>query len=203
MAFWEDISSLEGLQRMCETCQNCSLALTRQAVVFGEGNPAAKIFLLGEAPGAQEDASGRPFAGRAGEVLDRLLSGAGLTRQDVFITGSVKCRPPKNRNPYRSELAACRPWLDKQLALIKPEVVVCLGLVAVQNILDSKAKLAAVRGRWFEGSGYRIYPTYHPAAVLRSTVRVELPAADLKDVAGSLLRMQTGLRQNPRPAPSS
>jgi uracil-DNA glycosylase family 4 len=93
--------------------------------------------------------------------------------------------------------------LDKQLALIKPEVVVCLGLVAVQNILDSKAKLAAVRGRWFEGSGYRIYPTYHPAAVLRSTVRVELPAADLKDVAGSLLRMQTGLRQNPRPAPSS
>ncbi|NLM22959.1 MAG: uracil-DNA glycosylase, partial [Firmicutes bacterium] len=106
--------------------------MSRQSVVFGEGNPAAKIFLLGEAPGAQEDACGRPFVGRAGKVLDQLLSAAGLTRQDVFITGSVKCRPPKNRNPYRSELAACRPWLEKQLALIKPQVVVCLGLVAVQ-----------------------------------------------------------------------
>mgnify|MGYP001160156058 FL=1 len=183
----ENISSLEALQRLCEKCRNCGLAMSRQSVVFGEGNPAAKIFLLGEAPGAQEDAYGRPFVGRAGEVLDRLLDAAGLTRQDVFITGSVKCRPPKNRNPYRSELAACRPWLEKQLALIKPQVVVCLGLVAVQNILEPKAKLAEVRGRWFEGPGYRIYPTYHPAAVLRGTVKAELPAADLKAAARLLL----------------
>ena len=183
----ENISSLEALQRMCKECRNCCLAMSRQSVVFGEGNPAAKIFLLGEAPGAQEDACGRPFVGRAGKVLDQLLAAAGLTRQDVFITGSVKCRPPKNRNPYRSELAACRPWLEKQLALIKPQVVVCLGLVAVQNILEPKAKLAEVRGRWFEGPGYRIYPTYHPAAVLRGTVKAELPAADLKAAARLLL----------------
>lgn len=202
MALWDNINSLETLQRLCERCRDCSLAMTRQTVVFGEGNPSAKIFLLGEAPGAQEDACGRPFAGRAGEVLDLLLAGAGLTRQDVFITGSVKCRPPKNRNPYRGELAACRPWLEKQLALIKPEIVVCLGLVAVQNILDPKAKLAEVRGRWFEGPGYWIYPTYHPAAVLRSTVSAELPAADLKAAAGALSKMQPGLRPYPRPASS-
>ena len=201
MAESKSVSSLEALQVLCEKCRNCGLALTRKTVVFGEGNPGAKIFLLGEAPGAQEDACGRPFVGRAGEVLDRLLAEAGLSRQDVFITGSVKCRPPKNRNPYRGELAACRPWLEKQLALIKPRVVVCLGLVAVQNILDPKAKLHEVRGRWFEGPGYWIFPTYHPAAVLRSTVKAELPIADLK-AAAALSQMQPGLPLHPRPASS-
>ena len=107
-----------------------------EKLVFGEGNPRSRIFLLGEAPGAKEDETGRPFVGRAGELLTELLALDGIDRQDVYITGSCKCRPPKNRNPYRKELTACRPLLERQIEIIKPRVVVCMGLVAVHNLLD-------------------------------------------------------------------
>ncbi|MBS4023764.1 MAG: uracil-DNA glycosylase [Dethiobacter sp.] len=174
----QSIDNLDDLKEICLTCQRCSLACTRRNVVFGEGASKAELFILAEAPGAKEDESGRPFVGRAGDLLTRLMSEAGIERKNVFITGSAKCRPPGNRNPRRSELAACRPFLDRQLAIIRPKVVVTLGLVAVHNILDPKARMADVRGRWFDGPFYKIYPTYHPAAVLRSTVRPEVLVKD-------------------------
>ena len=177
-----EVSKLDEPHKACSTCKSCGLGDTRQHIVFGEGNPNADIFILGEAPGAREDETGRPFVGRAGDVLTDLLSRAGINRSDVFITGSCKCRPPKNRNPRRGELAACRPIVEKQLEIIRPKVLICLGLVAVQNILDPKAKLADVRGRWFDGPGYKICATYHPAAVLRGTVKADLLVEDFRAV---------------------
>ncbi|HHU30754.1 MAG TPA: uracil-DNA glycosylase [Firmicutes bacterium] len=166
-----------------ENCLKCGLGRGRKKLVFGEGNPRSRIFLLGEAPGAKEDETGRPFVGRAGELLTELLALDGIDRQDVYITGSCKCRPPKNRNPYRKELTACRPLLERQIEIIKPRVVVCMGLVAVHNLLDRRARLADVRGRWFDGPGYKIYPTYHPAAVLRGTVKAHVMVTDFRRVA--------------------
>jgi uracil-DNA glycosylase len=180
------INNLSRLKENCLACSNCGLASTRKNVVFGEGNNQAEIFILGEAPGAREDESGRPFVGRAGDLLTKLMSEGGIAREDVFITGSAKCRPPGNRNPRRSELAACRPYLERQLELIRPKVVVALGLVAVQNILDPKARMADVRGHWFDGPFYRIYPTYHPAAVLRGTVKQNVLIEDFRTLSAAL-----------------
>jgi uracil-DNA glycosylase len=182
----EHAGTLDELRLLCLDCRRCGLAAARQFVVFGEGDSQAQIFLLGEAPGAREDESGRPFVGRAGEVLTRLLTGAGLKRRDLFITGSVKCRPPRNRNPQHGELTSCRPFLDRQLALIRPRVVVCLGLVATRQILGPGARLADLRGRLFDGRGYRVLPTYHPAAVLRGVAGEALLAEDLLTAAGAL-----------------
>ncbi|MBS4032379.1 MAG: uracil-DNA glycosylase [Clostridiales bacterium] len=178
--------TLDELKQICLSCQNCELGKTRQRVVFGEGPSDAEIFFLGEAPGAREDETGRPFVGRAGDLLTELFAKAGIDRQRVFITGSCKCRPPKNRNPRKPELNACRPFLERQLAIIKPKVVICSGLVAAHNILDPKARMADVRGRWFDQQHYRILPTYHPAAVLRGTVKAELLVEDFQQVAASL-----------------
>ncbi|NLM52903.1 MAG: uracil-DNA glycosylase [Firmicutes bacterium] len=175
-------AKLQALYTQSLTCQNCELGATRKNLVFGEGKADAEIFLLGEAPGAKEDETGRPFVGRAGELLTEMLTQAGINRQDVYITGSCKCRPPKNRNPYKKELTACRSILQQQLAIIKPQVVVCMGLVAIQNLLDKKARLVDVHGHWFDGPGYKLYPTYHPAAVLRGTVRADVMIEDFRRV---------------------
>lgn len=182
----KEINNVGELQRFCAQCLACELGEGRQNTVFGEGPADAALFLLGEAPGAKEDETGRPFVGRAGELLTELLAKAGIDRRDVFITGSCKCRPPKNRNPKKKELNACKPILEKQLALIRPQIVVCMGLVAVHNLLDPKARLADVRGQWFTGPGYLIYPTYHPAAVLRGTVKAELLVDDFANVGQRL-----------------
>lgn len=179
--------TLDELKKSCQSCQSCDLGKTRQHVVFGEGASDAEIFFLGEAPGAREDETGRPFVGRAGDLLTDLLAKAGIDRQRVYITGSCKCRPPKNRNPRKPELNACRPYLQRQLAIIKPKVVICSGLVAVHNILDPKARMLDVRGHWFDSPDYRILPTYHPAAVLRGTVKAEFLVEDFQQVAVSLL----------------
>jgi len=173
-------NSLASLQHYATECRECQLCEGRQQVVFGEGPADAALFLLGEAPGATEDETGRPFVGRAGQLLTEILAKAGIERQDVFITGSCKCRPPKNRNPNKKELAACKPILLKQLVLIRPQIVVCLGLVAMQNLLGSKARMMDVRGGCFDGGNYLIFPTYHPAAVLRGTVKADLLAADFR-----------------------
>jgi len=171
-------SNLESLQRYAAECRECQLGEGRQQVVFGEGPADAALFLLGEAPGATEDETGRPFVGRAGLLLNELLVKAGIGRREVFITGSCKCRPPGNRNPNKKELAACKPILLHQLALIRPRIVVCLGLVAVQNLLGSKIRMTDVRGNFFAGDSYLICPTYHPAAVLRGSVKADLLVAD-------------------------
>ena len=179
-------ATFASVKEACWQCKNCGLGETRIKAVFGEGPPNAEIFLLGEAPGAREDETGRPFVGRAGDLLTATLAEAGIDRSDVFITGSCKCRPPKNRNPLRGEVKACRPLLLQQFELIKPKIVVCMGLVAVHNILDPKAKIADVRGVWFDGPSYKIYVTYHPAAVLRGTVKRELLVEDFRKVKNAL-----------------
>lgn len=172
------VSNLQKLQDMATDCRMCGLGEGRQKVVFGEGPADAELFLLGEAPGAKEDETGRPFMGRAGQLLTELLAKAGLERRDAYITGSCKCRPPKNRNPNKKELAACKPILLNQLELIRPRIVVCLGLVAVQNLLGPQIRMGDVHGRCFAAGNYLVCPTYHPAAVLRGTVTGDLLVAD-------------------------
>lgn len=152
----------------CRSCSNCDLALTRQQVVVSRGNPQARLMLIGEAPGAREDATGLPFVGRSGQALDRLLMEVGLSPDDdLYICNAVKCRPPGNRRPKRMELNACRPWLDQQLALIDPAVIVLAGATALEAVLGSKGRMTDLRGRWQRWDGRDVMPIFHPSYLLR------------------------------------
>jgi DNA polymerase len=152
-------------------CTLCALAAGRTQVVFGVGAPDARLMFVGEGPGEQEDLQGEPFVGRAGKLLTQLIEGIGLTRADVYIANVVKCRPPGNRDPLPDEIAACSPWLDRQLALIAPEVIMTLGNFATKLLLDTKVGITKLRGREFPfsraGIDAIIVPTLHPSAVLR------------------------------------
>jgi uracil-DNA glycosylase len=152
-------------------CTLCPLAATRTQVVFGVGSPDARLMFVGEGPGQQEDLQGEPFVGRAGKLLTQLIEGIGLTRADVYIANVVKCRPPGNRDPLPLEIESCSPWLDRQLALIAPEVVVTLGNFATKLLLDTKRGITQLRGQQFPfsraGIEALLVPTLHPAAVLR------------------------------------
>jgi DNA polymerase len=156
--------TLEDQIRACTRCPE--LAATRTTVVVGDTPPGARLLVVGEAPGALEDASGRPFVGRSGQLLDRLLTEAGLPREQVAVLNTVKCRPPGNRLPTRVETANCRPWTAAQLERLSPSLVVTLGLSAASWFLG-RSTLSAVRGRVHEVDGRRVLPTYHPAAALR------------------------------------
>jgi len=159
---------LAELAKEVQNCTKCSLAERRRTVVFGEGNPQARLMLIGEGPGEEEDRQGRPFVGAAGQLLDRILAAAGFKREEVYIANVVKCRPPGNRVPTRVEAAACIPWLFEQLKLISPRIIVLLGSTALQNLVDPQARITAMRGQWLVSkSGIKIMPTYHPAALLR------------------------------------
>ena len=159
-----DWDALAGAARTCTACPE--LALARQHVVVGSAPPGARLLLLGEAPGAQEDATGEPFVGRSGQLLDRLLAEVGLDRSGVAVLNTLKCRPPGNRPPKPAETARCRGWADRQLDLLAPAVVVALGLSATRWFLGPTA-LAPVRGRVHEVGGLRVLPTYHPSAAIR------------------------------------
>ena len=160
-----DLVALAALTRGCRACPE--LAQTRTQVVPGEVPRDARLLLMGEAPGAQEDESGLPFVGRSGQLLDALLADAGLARDDVAVLNTIKCRPPGNRPPSRTETATCRPWTERQLALAAPQVVVSLGLSATRWFLGPTS-LAAVRGRLHDvAGGWRVLPTYHPSAAIR------------------------------------
>jgi len=161
-------SPMETLRRECLRCTKCRLGETRQQVVFGEGDPKAKLVVIGEGPGAEEDASGRPFVGRSGQLLTTLLEAIGFSRGELFICNIVKCRPPSNRNPMRDETEACLPWLERQLELIGPKVVLLLGKVAANTILRNSLAMGAMRGKVIGWRGYDCFVTYHPAALLRN-----------------------------------
>jgi uracil-DNA glycosylase family 4 len=154
-------------------CRACGLCDTRQQTVFGVGHPNAHCMVVGEAPGEQEDAQGEPFVGAAGQLLDRMLAALGLGRgdaapaQQVFITNALKCRPPRNRNPSPDELAACRPFLQRQVALVQPRVILAMGRFAVQSLLDSDAPIGKLRGTVHHWHGVPLVVTYHPAYLLR------------------------------------
>lgn len=185
-------SALAELERQALACTACGLAAGRTQVVFGTGAPDADLMFVGEAPGAEEDRQGLPFVGRSGQLLDRLLwEEMGLTRDEVMIANVVKCRPPGNRDPEPGELAACTPWLDRQLELVDPRVVVTLGNFATRYLLGTKEGITRLRGRAYPWRGRVLVPTYHPAAVLRGgatpmvQMRADLVRAKLA-LAGTL-----------------
>ena len=159
---------LWNFMREIRNCTRCALGKTRTKFVFGDGNEHADIMFIGEAPGADEDRTGIPFVGRAGKLLNKLLERIQLKREDVFIANILKCRPPQNRDPLPSEVQACIPYLYKQIDLIEPEIIVALGRVAAQNLLNTTASLKQMRGRLWQYRGVDMIVTYHPAAILRN-----------------------------------
>jgi uracil-DNA glycosylase family 4 len=163
--------ALSVLRRQAAGCTACPLAQGRHSVVFGEGDPHARLMLVGEAPGQQEDEQGRPFVGAAGQLLDRILAAADIARGEVFITNTVMCRPPGNRVPTEEERATCRPYFDRKMALIRPRLVVLLGATAAQQVLGPDVRITRDRGRPVERDGVTYVPTFHPAALLRDPAK--------------------------------
>ncbi|NLY19208.1 MAG: uracil-DNA glycosylase, partial [Clostridiaceae bacterium] len=157
----------DNFVKACLNCRACELAKTRTRVVIGRGsNKSARVVLIGEGPGEQEDLTGQAFVGRAGKLLDNLLCALMFEPEDYYICNIVKCRPPQNREPFKEEVAKCLPWLRYQVKHIKPDIIVCLGAVALKYIVGDDARITKIRGNWIDRPGYfRIMPTYHPAAV--------------------------------------
>ena len=171
----EKLSRQEKIDRLAKMdadevkgCTRCRLSETRTQTVFGEGDPDAKIFFIGEGPGENEDLKGRPFVGRAGDLLNKMIAGMGLRREEVFIANIVKCRPPGNRQPAPDEVETCTPYLVRQLEIIRPPVIVTLGLPAAKYMLESKLSMGRLRGVWHNWRGIKLMPTFHPAYLLRA-----------------------------------
>lgn len=160
--------SLEAIREDLGDCQRCGLAASRTRLVYGIGNPDARLVLVGEAPGREEDLRGEPFVGEAGRLLDRILAAMGLKRGDVYICNVLKCRPPKNRDPLPEEVATCEPFLIRQIAAIRPQVIVGLGRFAVHSLLKTRVPISQLRGEWRDYHGIPMMPTYHPAYLLRN-----------------------------------
>ncbi len=168
----EKQKKLEQIANICAKCQKCQLAKTRTNVVAGSGNPSAKIMFIGEAPGADEDAKGLPFIGRAGKLLDKIIAAMGLDRKDVFIGNIIKCRPPENRDPLPQEIMQCMPYLKQQINVIQPKVIIALGAHAARTLLNTNKTIGQLRGRFedFKTDEFtaKLMSTYHPAYLLRS-----------------------------------
>ena len=177
---------LGDLQKVVTACVKCKLAKTRTQVVYGVGNPNADLMFIGEAPGRDEDIQGEPFVGRAGQLLTDIIKAMQLTRNDVYIANVIKCRPPENRNPEPDELDECRPYIRRQVDLIKPKVIVTLGKFALQSLTEKSYGITATRGKWLEWNGIRVMPTYHPAYLLRTPGAKKDVWADMKLVMAEL-----------------
>ncbi len=163
----EACTTLEEVEARSVGCQNCELAGGRTNVVFGAGNPNARLMFIGEAPGRDEDIQGVPFVGRSGQLLNKILEAAGIERDDVYIANIIKCRPPNNRTPLTNEIEACIPYLGRQVALIAPRVICTLGLPATQTLLGIRGSMGSLRGKMYVEGDVKVIPTYHPAAALR------------------------------------
>ena len=159
---------LDGIQAEMGDCRRCGLAEGRTHIVFGDGDPAARLVFVGEGPGYDEDRQGKPFVGAAGRMLTNIIQAMGLTRDQVYICNIVKCRPPKNRNPEPGEISACRPFLRRQIEAIEPEFICALGSVAAKALLQTDQAISRLRGRFHDVGGVRVMPTYHPAYLLRN-----------------------------------
>jgi uracil-DNA glycosylase len=179
--------NLEELRAAIGDCRRCKLWSGRTHLVFGVGNPKARLMFVGEGPGRDEDLQGEPFVGRAGQLLtDIITKGMGLKREDVYIANVVKCRPPENRNPEPDEVASCEPFLKKQVDLVKPEIIVGLGKFAVETLLQSKVPITRIRGNWQSYHGIKLMPTLHPAYLLRNPADKKLVWEDIKKVMKEL-----------------
>jgi DNA polymerase len=179
--------ALEALRReIGADCRRCRLCEKRSQVVFGVGDPSARLMFVGEGPGADEDAQGEPFVGRAGQLLNKIIEAIGLRRDQVYIANIVKCRPPENRTPLPDEVATCSPFLLRQIAAIRPSVIVCLGTPAAQAILGTRETITRLRGTFHEIGGIRVMPTFHPAYLLRNPAAKREVWEDMKKVLAAL-----------------
>ncbi len=179
--------ALQNLREQTLACTLChELASTRKSVVFGSGNPQAKLMFIGEAPGYEEDAQGLPFVGKAGQLLTKIIEAIGLTREEVFIANTLKCRPPGNRPPHPDEIQNCRPYLLKQISLIAPKIICALGTFAAQTILESQTPISRLRGQFYEKNGLKIACTFHPAYLLRNPAEKRKVWEDMKMIRREL-----------------
>jgi len=176
------MDTLDALYKKCSECEGCSLHQTRTNCVFGSGNPNADLMFVGEAPGEQEDLQGKPFVGRAGQLLDKFLYAVDINREDVYIANILKCRPPKNRNPLPEEEEACIDFLREQVKIIQPKIIVCLGSVAAVKLIKPDFKITREHGQWFELDGRKYIATYHPSALLRDVSKRPEAFMDLREI---------------------
>jgi len=173
---------LPALQKFLAGCPRCKLSGSRKNIVFGQGDPKADLMFVGEAPGGDEDEQGLAFVGRAGQLLTKIIEAMGYKREGVYIANVVKCRPPNNRDPEADEVASCRPFLEEQIRLISPKVIVTLGTFAAQALLETDEPIGRMRGQWRTARGVRVMPTFHPAFLLRSPERKKDVWEDMKKV---------------------
>lgn len=196
--------ALASLAQACDDCRRCALGATRQQVVVSRGNPTARLMVIGEGPGAQEDEHGLPFVGRSGQLLDRMLDSVGIdSNRDAYVCNIVKCRPPENRKPTALEMGACRPWLDQQIALVDPGVILMAGATAVEGLLGIKGGITKLRGQWRRGEGGSLegrwlMPIFHPSYLLRNASKERgspkwLTWQDLQDVQRRLAQLTAPL----------
>lgn len=179
-------AGLGALRAGCAKCERCPLGATRTKSVFGTGSPSAKLMFVGEAPGEQEDLSGTPFVGRAGQLLDRYLYAVDIKREDVYIANILKCRPPKNRDPLPAEEDACMDWLRGQVKLIRPKIIVCLGRIAAMRLISPDYRISQQHGQWIEKGAFLMTAVFHPAALLRDPRRKADMMEDMKKIAAKL-----------------
>lgn len=176
------MENMNALRAQCNDCTNCTLCQTRKNVVFGIGPTDAEIMLIGEGPGQQEDLTGEPFVGPAGQLLDRMLSIIGLNRQNCYIANIVKCRPPQNRDPLPEEQQACMPWLEKQIEAIQPKIIVCLGRISAMQFIRDDFRITREHGQWCEQNGIWYTALFHPSALLRDESHRPETFRDLKSL---------------------
>jgi DNA polymerase len=174
--------TLAGVREELGDCTRCTLHRTRRNLVFGEGSTGAKLVFVGEAPGEEEDKQGRPFVGRAGQLLTKIINAMGLKREEVYICNILKCRPPENRNPKEDEIATCEPFLLKQLEAINPEIICALGTFAAKTLLRTESPISAIRGKFHDYHGRKLMPTYHPAYLLRNPDAKKLVWDDVQKI---------------------
>ena len=184
---------MEDIRRECLACRECPLCRTRTNVVFGVGDPASELMFVGEGPGENEDRQGEPFVGAAGRLLDDMLDMIDLDRSRVYIANVVKCRPPRNRDPLGEEQKACRHWLDSQLRIVRPRLIVCLGRIAAAALIKPDFKITREHGVWFDLDGARIMAMYHPAALLRDESKRPETFVDLRALRAEAKRLCTRL----------
>ena len=180
--------SLEEVRKELGDCKRCKLHPTRRTIVFGEGNEKANLMFIGEGPGYDEDVQGRPFVGRAGQLLTKIIQSIHLEREEVYIANIIKCRPPQNRNPEPDEIGSCSPFLMKQIQAIQPKIICALGTFAAQTLLQTDTKITSLRGKTFDLAGIKVLPTYHPAFLLRNPDKKREVWEDMKQIAECLAK---------------
>jgi uracil-DNA glycosylase family 4 len=174
-------NDLKDLENMVLNCHLCNLSKSRNNVVFGEGNPTTKIMFIGEAPGREEDIQGKPFVGRSGEILTKMIENVlNIKREEVYITNIVKCRPPQNRDPKIEEIESCKPYLLKQIEIINPKIIVTLGRIAFKYLLNNETPITKARGNLYDFMGIKVIPTFHPSFLLRNPSKKKEALIDLK-----------------------